>query len=99
MKGAAIQQMNQAGNGGATFNSSSNSSSSITSSTSSRVAVSSHQCPYCNGKGRIQKDMNPSTFGTQDYKVKCEECGQMYLKSTGHTHVTCGHCGGTGMMK
>lgn len=99
MKGAAIQQMNQAGNGGATFNSSSNSSSSSTSSTSSRVAVSSHQCPYCNGKGRIQKDMNPSMFGTQDYKVKCEECGQMYLKSTGHTHVTCGHCGGTGMMK
>lgn len=99
MKGAAIQQMNQAGNGGAIFNGSSNSSSSSASSTNSRATVSSHQCPYCNGKGRIQKDMNPSMFGTQDYKVKCEECGQMYLKSTGHTHVTCGHCGGTGMMK
>lgn len=92
MKGAAVQQMNQMGNGEGTIINS-------TSSTHNHETVANRQCPYCKGKGRIQKDMNPSTFGTHDYKVKCEECGQMYMKSTGHTHLTCGHCGGTGIMK
>ena len=51
-------------------------------------------CPRCKGKGRIPYDTNPPTFGLEDHKVKCEECGEYYLKSWGHSHIDCPQCHG-----
>lgn len=55
-----------------------------------------HTCPLCNGKKRIVKDTHPAMFGTENYKVRCDECGGYFLRSTGHTHVTCPQCHGKG---
>ena len=55
-----------------------------------------HTCSLCNGSGRYQKDFNPSTFGTMDYKVRCNECGGYFMKSTGHSHIPCPQCHGKG---
>lgn len=70
------------------------------SSTSGSTSSSSRQCNYCNGTGRRVYDTNPPTFGLDNgEKVKCNECGQTFLKSTGHTHVSCQYCGGTGIRR
>lgn len=78
---------------------STSSSSTYTSSSSSRNSSSGssrHTCPLCNGSGRISHDCYPATFGTQDYQVYCKECKRNYLKSTGHSHITCTQCHGKG---
>ena len=54
------------------------------------------KCPRCNGKGRIVYDTHPPMFGLDDYKVKCNECGEYHLASTGHSHITCPLCHGKG---
>jgi len=61
--------------------------------------TSTHQnanfsCPLCHGTGRIVHDSYQSTLGTSDYKVYCSECGQSFLKSTGHSHINCTQCHG-----
>ncbi|WP_455584689.1 hypothetical protein [Bacteroides sp.] len=57
------------------------------------------QCPYCNGTGKIVKNISVSQYGiNRETKVKCSECGIYYLPSTGHSHIHCSHCGGTGRM-
>lgn len=54
-----------------------------------------HVCSTCHGKGRIPKDFNAPQFGLSDTsKEKCNECGQWFPKSWGHTHVTCTSCHG-----
>ncbi|MBQ9218717.1 MAG: hypothetical protein IJ160_11180 [Muribaculaceae bacterium] len=55
-----------------------------------------HTCSLCHGSGRYQKDFNPPTFGTMDYKVRCNECGGYFMKSTGHSHIPCPQCHGKG---
>lgn len=76
-----------------------NSSENSTSTRSSDISSSSKKCNHCNGTGRKVLDTNPPMFGMKDYKVKCNECGQTFLKSTGHTHVSCQYCGGTGIRR
>lgn len=61
--------------------------------------TSGHKCVYCNGTGRKAINQSIATFGTADIKVHCNECGRDYYRSTGHGHVQCGHCGGTGRAK
>lgn len=57
-----------------------------------------HPCPYCkNGRKTISQSV--SMLGTTDYKVHCNECGGDFYRSTGHSHIDCGHCGGSGKMK
>ena len=73
------------------------STSSSTYSGSSGTSSSGGSCPLCHGSGRIVKDFNVSTFGL-DSKEKCSECGQWFMRSTGHRHVTCTQCHGTGRM-
>lgn len=54
------------------------------------------ECSRCKGKKRIAYDTYPPTFGLEDYKVRCSECGELHLSSTGHTHITCPDCNGKG---
>lgn len=53
-------------------------------------------CSLCNGQRRIVKDTYPSLYGQSDYQVKCNECGGYFMRSTGHTHITCPQCHGKG---
>ena len=76
----------------------SNSSTYTSSSSSSSTSASSsqHSCSLCNGTGKIVRDFYPATYGTQDYKVYCNECKRSYMKSTGHSHISCSQCYGKG---
>lgn len=69
---------------------------STSSSTSTSTPTVDHTCPLCHGSKRYQMDTNPGTYGTMDYKVRCNECGGMFMKSTGHTHIPCPQCHGKG---
>lgn len=63
----------------------------------SRTSISSDSrivCSLCKGTGKIVKDFSPPTFGLDDYKKKCNECGEYYYASTGHSHITCPNCHG-----
>lgn len=104
-KAQAIQNMNTGGGAAVfstgatsgTINASGMSSfSQIQNSTSSSTQQTRHNCPLCNGQRRIVKDTYPSLFGTSDYKVRCNECGGYFMRSTGHTHITCPQCHGKG---
>lgn len=64
--------------------------------TTNRRQPTKHTCSLCHGNKRIVKDTYPSLFGTKDYKVRCNECGRYFLRSTGHTHITCPQCHGKG---
>lgn len=59
-----------------------------------KAGGSSSDCSLCHGSGRIVHDSYPGTLGTADYKVKCNECGGYFLKSTGHSHISCPQCHG-----
>lgn len=65
-----------------------------TSFTNTSTSTSTSGCSYCNGKGRVAHESYPPTYGTSDYKVYCSECGQYFMKSTGHSHITCPICHG-----
>lgn len=77
----------------------SSSSSSSMSSSSSSSGSSARKCAYCSGTGRVKKYYSVATYGQTETKKKCEECGSYYYPSNGHTHVNCGHCGGTGIAR
>ncbi|WP_294547020.1 hypothetical protein [uncultured Bacteroides sp.] len=54
-------------------------------------------CHYCNGKGKIVRNLSTGQYGVKkEVKVRCNECGGYYLPSTGHSHIHCSHCRGTG---
>lgn len=55
-----------------------------------------HTCSLCNGQKRIVKDTHPPLYGAKDYQVRCNECGESFPRSWGHTHVTCPQCHGKG---
>lgn len=76
--------------------SSSSSSSRRPNTTPSRNQPTKHICSLCNGQRRIVKDTYPSLYGQSDYQVKCNECGGYFMRSTGHTHITCPQCHGRG---
>ena len=62
----------------------------------SRTQPVKHICSLCNGQRRIVKDTYPSLYGQSNYQVKCNECGGYFMRSTGHTHITCPQCHGKG---
>lgn len=57
---------------------------------------SSRKCSYCNGTGQKAVDQSVATFGSNDPIIRCNICGRNTHRSSGHSHVTCGQCGGTG---
>ncbi|MCM1076884.1 MAG: hypothetical protein NC411_05945 [Bacteroides sp.] len=57
------------------------------------------QCHYCKGTGKIVKNISVGTYGhNHEAKVRCQECGVLYLPSTGHSHIHCQYCRGTGRL-
>ena len=66
------------------------------SNTNTRKQSLRHTCNLCKGRKRIVKDTYPSLHGQSDYRVKCNECGGYFMRSTGHTHITCPQCHGKG---
>ncbi|GEM_PF-6655349 len=66
---------------------------------SSDGSISSRKCAFCDGTGKKEVSQSIATFGTTDVKIHCNECGRDFYRSSGHSHVYCGHCGGTGHMK
>lgn len=81
---------------GGAYDSSASTSTSASTSSSSK---STRKCAYCSGTGRVTKYYSVATFGQTETKKKCNECGSYYYPSNGHTHVNCGHCGGTGIAR
>ncbi len=63
---------------------------------STRRQPTKHTCNLCKGQRRIVKDTYTSLYGQSDYQVKCNECGGYFMRSTGHTHITCPQCHGRG---
>lgn len=84
------------GGGYNTNNGGSSSSSQRQNTVPSRTQPTKHTCSLCNGQRRIVKDTYPSLYGQSDYQVKCNECGGYFMRSTGHTHITCPQCHGKG---
>lgn len=66
------------------------------SSTNTNGNTQKRKCKFCNGTGRKVVHNSVATFGTDDYKVHCNECGGDFMKSSGHAHVHCNECKGTG---
>ena len=74
----------------------SSSSSQRQHTTHSRTQPTKHTCSLCNGQRRIVKDTYPPLYVQSNYQVKCNECGGYFMRSTGHTHITCPQCHGKG---
>lgn len=55
-----------------------------------------HTCSLCHGAKRIVRDTYTPLYGTEDYRIRCNECGEYFMRSTGHTHITCPQCHGKG---
>lgn len=57
-----------------------------------------HTCPRCRGQKKIVHESYAPQFGYggNDVKSRCNECGQYFLRSTGHSHITCPQCHGQG---
>lgn len=57
-------------------------------------------CPYCRGKGTIVRTLSTSRFGVEkETKIQCYQCGIYYYPSSGHAHIYCSHCRGTGYIE
>ena len=84
------------GGGYTTSSGSLSSSSRRQNATPSHNQPTKHTCSLCNGQRRIVKNTYPSLYGQNDYQVKCNECGGYFMRSTGHTHITCPQCHGKG---
>lgn len=76
-----------------------NNNTTTTTNGSNNYAPARRKCNFCNGAGKRVVNNSVPMYGTADYKVRCNECGQYFLKSSGHAHVFCGQCGGTGWQK
>ena len=55
-------------------------------------------CSLCHGKGRIVRNSSVPTYGN-DSRVRCNECGGYFMRSSGHSHVTCTQCHGRGYLE
>lgn len=84
------------GGGYNTNNGGSSSSSQRQNTVPARTQPTKHTCSLCNGQRRIIKDTYPSLYGQSDYQIKCNECGGYFMRSIGHTHITCPQCHGKG---
>ena len=84
------------GGGYNTNNGGSSSSSQRQNTVPARTQPTKHTCSLCNGKRRIVKETYPPMYGQRDYQEKCNECGGYFMRSTGHTHITCPQCHGKG---
>ena len=63
------------------------------------IQAQTRECPYCDGNGTIVKHITVSQYGVRnEVKKKCTTCGVYYYPSSGHTHVYCKHCRGTGVI-
>ena len=56
------------------------------------------ECSLCHGKRRIVRESPVPTYGN-DSRVKCNECGGYFMRSTGHSHITCTRCHGRGYLE
>lgn len=56
------------------------------------------ECSLCHGKKRINRDSPVPVYGN-DSRVRCNECGGFFMRSTGHSHVTCTLCHGRGYVE
>ena len=56
------------------------------------------ECSLCHGKRRIVRNSSVPTYGN-DSRVRCNECGGYFMRSTGHSHVTCTLCHGRGYLE
>lgn len=63
------------------------------------ILAQSRKCPYCDGNGTIVKNISVSQYGVRnEVKKKCPTCGIYYYPSSGHSHIHCSHCKGTGVL-
>lgn len=63
------------------------------------IQAQTRECQYCNGNGTIVKHITVSQYGVRnEVKKKCPTCGIYYYPSSGHTHIHCKHCRGTGII-
>lgn len=61
--------------------------------------IQRRKCVYCSGTGKREYNQSVPTFGLPDTRFYCNECGREFYRSSGHCHVVCGYCGGTGYAK
>lgn len=63
------------------------------------AAAMADVCHYCGGQGKVVRNVSSGSYGhSNDVKVKCAECGEVHWRSTGHSHIHCTHCSGTGVI-
>ncbi len=54
-------------------------------------------CSYCNGTGKMIINKGGGTYGYgNDDLVWCSDCQEYFRRSTGHAHIHCKYCKGTG---
>ena len=56
-------------------------------------------CTYCKGTGQVEANRSVSTYGLDTSKKECPTCHKMIIGGISHTHVTCTHCMGRGVLK
>lgn len=62
------------------------------------VIFGQSRCTYCGGTGKIVKNLSVSQYGVRnEIKTRCSECGGYFYPSSGHSHIHCKYCGGTGV--
>lgn len=60
------------------------------------IAAYGQTCGYCNGTGKMIVNKGIATYGN-DELVWCKECQKHFHRSTGHMHIHCKYCKGTGI--
>lgn len=66
---------------------------------SATTQAQTRKCSYCDGNGTIVRHLTVSQYGVRnEAKKKCPTCGIYYYPSSGHSHIHCKYCGGTGII-
>lgn len=61
------------------------------------IAAYGQTCGYCNGTGKMITNKGGGTYGhSNDDLVWCSDCEKYFYRSTGHAHIHCKYCNGTG---